>query len=329
MLQCTSCGREQERGKFCGSCGSLLEEINEHEETEMNPALEQGMEEEQEQKLDEVEVLEEVESKEESEVEQIDSEDSKEIETPVEADKSVHVAEEQVIRGQQEAATTAQQPVNQQQSNVDIQENLKSYWQYSVQLLKNPSKAFTQTEDKFVYSLVNLGLYALLFSLVIISYVRSADVYNITGEMDGAGAFFVQMILYLFIILSISLGVVLVSILAMEKMFIKRMTFKQIVIQYSGLLVPLIFVEAIILLFTFIGTSFFVLLIMSAVLFYGLFFLTGIFMYEKVMFYQPSENKVYIAIGTTILVFVALTIMSIIVGETLINKVFENLFYYI
>lgn len=326
MLQCTSCGREQERGKFCGSCGSPLEEMNEHEETETNPTSEQGVEEEQEQKLDEVE---EVESKEESEIEQIDSEASKEIETPVEADRSAHVAEEQVIRDQQEAATTAQQPVNQQQSNVDIQENLKSYWQYSVQLLKNPSKAFTQTEDKFVYSLVNLGLYALLFSLVIISYVRSADVYNITGEMDGAGAFFVQMILYLFIILSISLGVVLVSILAMEKMFIKRMTFKQIVIQYSGLLVPLIFVEAIILLFTFIGTSFFVLLIMSAVLFYGLFFLTGIFMYEKVMFYQSSENKVYIAIGTTILVFVALTIMSIIVGETLINKVFENLFYYI
>lgn len=314
MLKCPSCERTQDKGKFCRNCGEVLEEVGEQKEASNNSA-EQAVEEQQPTRVSEENIN--VEDGPKTQAEQVGADYDKKAEKP-EVDFQQEAA----------AATATQQPVHQQDTTAEVKTKLQNYWQYSVQLLRNPNKAFSHQEDKFVYGLVNLALYALMFSLVIASIVKSVNI-GIEYYFDSTGALYLRLIVYLFIAIAIALGVVLVSLLALEKMFIKRMTFKEMVVQYSGLLIPLIFIQAIVLLFTLIGTSFFVFVILSAILFFGLSFLPAIFMYEKVKFYQASENHTYIAMGTIVFITVAFIIVTIIVGESLLSEMLDEILYYI
>src|SRR5699024_12847240 len=88
----------------------------------------------------------------------------------------------------------------------EVKTKLQNYWQYSVQLLRNPNKAFSHQEDKFVYGLVNLALYALMFSLVIASIVKSVNI-GIEYYFDSTGALYLLLMVYLFLAIAIALGV--------------------------------------------------------------------------------------------------------------------------
>src|SRR5690625_393654 len=302
MLQCTSCGRQQQSGKFCGSCGSALEEVNEEiEASDTNRSVQEKME-------------------------------SKKIHEEAEVG---NVSVEEHIEGQ-EAAAVAQSTITEElQPGHDLQGELKRYWQYSLALLKNPGKAFTHGEDKFKYGIVNLILYAITFSLIMLSLARGAYKNTFGGfgsafNVDTTGVF-TQLTVYSLIGMCISLAIVLLCLLIVEKIMIKRMSFKEILVQYSGLLIPFVFLQVGTLLFSFIGSSIIALIMVYISLFYSLFYLTGLFIYEKLSLYQITENKVYKAIGTTIFVVIAFMIITLVFGmsfmERFLGMIDEVLYY--
>src|SRR5690625_6313199 len=103
MLQCTSCGRQQQSGKFCGSCGSALEEVN--EEIEIDDVVEASDTNGSVQKKFE----------------------SKKIHKEAEVG---NVSVEEHIEGQEAAAVAQPTITEEQQPGHDLQGELKRYWQY-------------------------------------------------------------------------------------------------------------------------------------------------------------------------------------------------------
>jgi len=339
MLQCSSCGRKQHSGRFCGACGSPLESIVQEEEVTEEVDKESDEENQiasKEADSKEAGVLEETSQVDGEAVSELEIEDEPTAQTIEKApeekaepyDKQTATeAHEQVTIAHQEESAIAQQSqaaINQVE-NTDVQGAVKQYWQYSLALLKSPGQAFTHGEEKFTYGMINLLLYALTFALIIISVTRG--LYNKTiGEIESYLEFdstgiFVQITFYLFIGMAIALVLVLLCLLAVEKVMIKRMTFKEIMVQYSGLLVPFIFLQVATLLFSFVGSSFITFTLVYFSLFYSLFFLTGIYMYEKVTFYKSTSHRVYTAIGTTVFVVIVYIIVTVVFGMSFIENV--------
>src|SRR5699024_10171963 len=339
MLQCSSCGRKQHSGRFCGACGSPLEPIVQEEDV----TEEMDKESDEEKQIaskdadsKEAGVLEETSQVDVEAVSELEIEDEATAQTIENAPKekthpydkqTATEAHEQVTIAHQEGSATAQQSqaaINQVE-NTDVHGAVKQYLQYSVALLKSPGQAFTHGEEKFTYGMINLILYALTFALIIISVTRGLYNKTIGGiesylEFDSTGIF-VQITFYLFIGMAIALVLVLLSLLAVEKVMIKRMTFKEIIVQYSGLLVPFTFLQVATLLFSFVGSSFITFTLVYISLFYSFFFLTCIYMYEKVTFYKSTHHRVYIAIGTTIFVVIVYMIVTVVFGVSFIENV--------
>lgn len=342
MLQCTNCDRQQESGKFCGACGSSLEEVVTPDATvdpEAQPTNENETEETQEQGNSSSE-------NQTDETAGANVQDGAEVEQtaqPEQPEQPATEVNEQASAERESAATMTGQNASTQQTSAassepadtsnaaqrDYKAEVKKYWQYSLEVLKSPGKAFGHKEDKFVYGIVNLVLYALTFSLIILSLVRGVYKRTLGGFGSELGidmtGLFTKMTLYLFVGTGIALILVLLSLLIVEKTMIKKMTFKQILVQYSGLLIPFIFLQIAVLLFSLIGSSFVTILFVYISLFYGLFFLTGIFMYEKVTFYGTSTHKVYTAVGTTVFVVVVFAVATFVFGMSFIENITDML----
>lgn len=305
MLKCSNldCGRLQQSGKFCGACGSPLEEV-----------------------VDQVE-LDEQSSKEETVTASLDTTKEEEI---IAETETVQPVQQQVNVAQAEAAASVpSNPVNQGHQQIDTDEKgqVKKYWEYSVALLKNPGDAFSHKEDKFIYGLINLGLYALTFALIIYAVARRTykEDFSPYGDMfgiDASGILF-QTFLYTFIGIAIMLAVLIGSIFVIEKVIVKQMSIQEIVVQYSGLLMPFIFLQLATFLFAFVGTRFVTFSLLGLTFFFGLYFLAGLFMYEKVTYYQSSPHRVYTAIGTLIFVSIAYTIVMLVIGTSLFESLLE------
>src|SRR5690625_1412615 len=72
----------------------------------------------------------------------------------------------------QAAATTTAQPQTQQTTET-IKNGLSEYWNYFLNLIKNPTKAFQLNESHFINGLINIGLFAVAFSLGVYFYANS------------------------------------------------------------------------------------------------------------------------------------------------------------
>lgn len=323
MKKCSNldCGRHQESGNFCGACGSKLEAVIEQVDKTSTNQVEEGIE------VTESPVT-EVEAKE------VTVTQTQEVTTNEPPAVTLSNTEIKTAQTQATATSTMNERPAEKQSTEEAKAAVKSYWAYSVELLKNPSKALQHQQDKFTYGLINLGLYALTFALITFAIMRRAskdamgysgfggfaDEYGITSEVNSI---IFQTSFYTLIGVAFMLAVLMVSLLAVEKVMVKRLTFKDIIAQYGGLIVPFIYLQAAVFLFSFIGTRFVTFSLMFLSIAFVMYILAGLYMYEKVNSYQSSSQKVYTFIGTIIFVTIVYTVVSLVIGASLLESLID------
>src|SRR5699024_7396284 len=88
----------------------------------------------------------------------------------------------QVNPAHQEGAAAGAQVNNTQASGIDVKEVSTEYWNYFIQLFKNPTEALRHTENEFINGIINIILYAVTFAIGI--YYTIIDLDTITmGEL--------------------------------------------------------------------------------------------------------------------------------------------------
>lgn len=331
MLRCPNCQQQQNTGKFCGNCGTALENM----EQETNSNQEEVKIETNENVLDAL--PEETITKESAAIPVKEEKEASEInrETAGKQAKETSINTDEVekmhhqVKGEVSATYVAPTPdVTVTPTEGEEDSGIKEYWQYSLSILKRPDIALRHQQDKFMYGLINLGLYAFTFTLIIYFIARRQYQATFIGEVgnafgvDASGALF-QMSIYVLVGMVVFLAIAVGCLYAAERMIIKQMNVKEIVVQYSGLLIPLTFLHVAIILFSFVGSTFITFILVGLSLTYAFFFLIGLYMYAKVIYYQSTTNKVYTVVGTTLFVLFVYSIVMFIVGMSVIESITE------
>lgn len=301
MLACPNCGREQEQGKFCGNCGSALGEVK------------QG------QAVDNTEQMEEV------NVEKAEDFDDKYV-----ASTEASAATTQTTRQDEMSARTVtnETQTNTAASTSNVQASLKDYWNYSLRLLKRPGEALHEGEGNFVYGIISMLLYALTFGLIISSIFNKQLSYF--SEIDFG--WLVQIVFYVFLTVAISLFILVVCLLIAEKISVKKISFKTIIAQFGGLLIPFVYLHVATLLFSFVGASLVTMLLLYFSIFLVTLLLPAIYIYDKTVYYQSTPHKIYTAIGTVLLIIIAFFIVTVVFGMSAMEnmlEMIEEIFYYL
>src|SRR5699024_2605763 len=130
MQKCTLCESVQEDGSCCAKCGSEAIGINKEEPT--------------------------------NEEQTGDWHPDTRSEAAKEATEK---ASNNVNPAQQEGVAVEAQVNNPQSSGIDVKEVSTEYWNYFIQLFKNPTEALRHTENEFINGIINIILYAVTFGI--------------------------------------------------------------------------------------------------------------------------------------------------------------------
>src|SRR5699024_8607652 len=147
MKKCTNCESLQEEGKFCAKCGGETIDVN--KEAPTNEELT----------------------------------DDSHAETQAEpAKEATEKASNNVNPAHQEGAAVEAQVNNPQASGIDVKEVSTEYWNYFIQLFKNPTEALRHTENEFINGIINIILYAVTFGIGIYYTINALDTITM-GEL--------------------------------------------------------------------------------------------------------------------------------------------------
>lgn len=348
MLICNDCGHEQEVGKFCGKCGTPLEEKN----TEISAEAEQeGIENEEQasSKITQTE-LETTTNEQESQVtEQPATEASEQVaSTQVEtkqqaaaineaqaeqaattaaSTEQIDTRQEQVGSQQQSGGGQSQQQKNSQayDQTAEIKEHMQSYWNFILRLLKNPTKAMDLSEGKFNYGLINFSLLAIFYGITIIAMTKSTVGLlggMFTTDIPYLGLFFMTSILTLVLLATVIVGTFLI-----ERTMIKQESFKTVVAQLGGLMTPMIALQLVAIIFALGGSFVLTPLIVFVSLFFALLILPTLYIYEKSIVHQGGQ-KVYLGMGTIAVNSILIYLVVRIIAANLIQDLMNELNYY-
>src|SRR5690625_482737 len=147
----------------------------------------------------------------------------------------------------QAAATTATQPQTQQTTET-IKNGLSEYWNYFLNLIKNPTGAFQLNESHFINGLINIALFAVAFSLGVYFYANSlakkavsttAGFFGVSDVSTAAVSLpFFSINSRLVFIMALYLLVSFGSAFVITKIGKSDDSFKTFLSQYGGLTVP-------------------------------------------------------------------------------------------
>src|SRR5699024_5690743 len=126
----------------------------------------------------------------------------------------------------------------------------------------------------------------------------------------------------------IALACTLICIIMIEKLFVKHMTFKQQLTQYSGILTPFTAVNVLIVLTGLAGSSGLATSLALLSLFTTTFIYGAIFIYDKVTLDRSTPQKLYAAVGVYL---VNLLLVYILLRMFIMQKIDElqDVFYYL
>src|SRR5690625_467681 len=297
MKKCTNCESLQEEGKFCAKCGGETIDVN--KEAPTNEELT----------------------------------DDSHAETQAEpAKEATEKASNNVNPAHQEGAAVEAQVNNPQASGIDVKEVSTEYWNYFIQLFKNPTEALRHTENEFINGIINIILYAVTFGIGIYYTINALDTITM-GELSHLlhgkkGMPFFPIFIRVALSSIIALASTLICIILIEKLFVKQMTFKQQLTQYAGILTPFIAVNLLIVL-TGLGGSFGLAISLALLSLFTTTFIYGtIFIYDKVTLYRSTPQKVYAAVGVYL---VNLLLVYILLRMFIMQKIDElqDVFYYL
>ncbi|MCF3942993.1 DUF6574 domain-containing protein [Oceanobacillus alkalisoli] len=264
MLVCPSCNHQQETGKFCGVCGTAMQA--QHAADHSNQQSER-------------------------------EEDSQ-----VNAEQMKAQAEPQATTNSNPAAATIEG--NAQPTTETIKEGLNNYWSYFLHLLKNPVRAFESGEKQMTNSLINIGLFALFFSLSI--YFLGNSLYKSIGggwlgESVPSLPFFgivSRLFFFALILIAITFG----SALAMTKLAKSQDSIKKIIAQYGSIYVPFVGLNLVAVIGGLIGSYQLTLftLAISVIMIFS--YVPVLFVYEKVSEINRNGQKIYFSLATILLI---------------------------
>ncbi|GAB3056291.1 DUF6574 domain-containing protein [Virgibacillus ainsalahensis] len=226
----------------------------------------------------------------------------------------------------QDQAAAGAAPVQTQQTpsqSADAAQNVKNvlgdYWAYFLELIKNPTRAFNQTENHFVNGLITLGLYVIAFSLSI--YFLLSSMYNATiGSFTDTSVPFFSVTFNMILLSVVAIALTFFSAFAMIKAAKHPISFKLLVSQYGALLIPFTALNVISMLGALIGSVILttVPLGISGVL--TLLFVPVLLVYEKASQVNKQGQNIYLSLATVVLITIGFFIISDVIVSSILDR---------
>ncbi|GEM_PF-1749859 len=281
MLECPSCNHQQNSGKFCGVCGTEMQPQNAAE----SPQQQSGRAEESPQ----------------TNIEPL------EVQVNPQAGAEVNQA-------------AAAMEGNAQPTGDIVKEGLNNYWSYFVSLLKNPARAFQSDKNQLTNSLINIGLFALFFSLSIY-FLGNSLIKTFGGRWYSESLPFFSIVPKLLFFALILIAITFGSAFVITKLAKSQESFKEIVAQYGSLYVPFVTLNLVAVLGGLIGSNQLTLftLAISSVLVFS--YIPVLFVYEKASKINPNGQKVYYGLATILLI----VFISFLLGDAILLDFFEQI----
>lgn len=205
----------------------------------------------------------------------------------------------------QQQKRTAMEPA--QQSNHErtdaMKETLTNYWTYFINLLKNPTNAFSLNESQFINGLITIALYLILLPIGI----------SIMAE-EGVGLGF-------FIFMLVVLAIIFFSAFLMIKIGKDTSPFPLLVTQFAGLLVPSVTLHVIVLIGGIIEAMSLIAFPLILSIIYTVFYVPVFFVYEKTAEIHPRSQKIYLSFGA----FLVMMIAFFILGDAIISQIISDM----
>lgn len=190
------------------------------------------------------------------------------------------------------------------------------YGAYFMKLLKNPTHALTMNERYFYNGLITIALYTILLSLALYFYVNSI----MQGFLFGSSLpFAINFRLIIFILIVVAIA--FFSAFAIIKIAKHQESFQSLVAQFGGLLVPFTLLHAIGLIGGLVESDFLTFVPIALSVSLSISFIPVLFVYEKVSHVDNNSQKVYLSLGTVVL----MGIIFYILGEAVLSSMLEEL----
>lgn len=214
MKKCNHCGFEQEDGKFCGKCGSPLED----------KATAQSSESDKSEKADGIN---------QSVSQQASDEENQGSQSPSSEQDEIAATTAQRETTVQNSSSTASQNAQAENDMVEkMKETSKEFWSYFTYYLKQPSHIFAERGNEFTNGIINIVAMLFLFSLSTYFLFRnfmSATMGSFSPSVPffpifGNTLFFTA--IFILLVIGILFGI--------NKLFGSEYSFKEIISIYGG-----------------------------------------------------------------------------------------------
>ncbi|GAB3795676.1 hypothetical protein [Virgibacillus kimchii] len=213
-----------------------------------------------------------------------------------------------------------------QETTEAVKSGLSQYWAYATGLLKNPAHAFQLNENHLVNGIISIALYVITFSLSIYFLINSlANQFSggLLGESVRLPFFAVnfRLVLVALLLFLVAFG----SALAITKLAKNQESFKLIISQYGGLIVPFIALHLVAViggLSTSVQLTMVPLVISLTIV---ILYIPVLFVYEKVSKINSQGQKIYLSLAVLVLI----SVIFYVLGESMFAGMLEEIEYMI
>ncbi|PKR77875.1 hypothetical protein CEY16_08070 [Halalkalibacillus sediminis] len=224
---------------------------------------------------------------------------------------------------QQEAAATSNastaQTTNETMSQ--IQNGLKDYGNYFLELLKNPTASLNTNEQHFTSGMVTLFLYALTFSLSIYFLVSSLFNEYMGGFMTDTSVPFFSVNARIVFFVLLLLACAAVGIIVMLKVAQSTMNITSIFAQFGSLAAPFTAVNVLAILTGLAGSAKLTLILLGFSYSILLFVIPSLLVYDKTSTINRNGQNIYFSIGAVLIT----SILVYFIGDAFITEFIDNL----
>jgi len=228
------------------------------------------------------------------------------------------------------AATTTAQPQTQQTTET-IKNGLSEYWNYFLNLIKNPTRAFQLDESHFINGLINIALFAVAFSLSVYFYVNSlakkavsttAGLFGVSDVSTAAVSLpFFSINSRLVFIMALYLLVSFGSAFVITKIGKSDDSFKTFLSQYGGLTVPFAALNIIAILTGLMGIDLLTVFLLGLSGTITLVFVPVLYVFEKLSALNVNGQRVYLSLSTLVLISIGSAIVGLMMVVNFLSDI--------
>lgn len=210
------------------------------------------------------------------------------------------------------ATVTSQQAESTSNETLDnIKKGLGSYWNFFVEILKNPTKSLQLHDKHLGFSIVSVSLFVLTLSLGYYFTLNTA-MGGIFGELEdmlgsfggydygysGAGEFF-NIVLKMILVGAIAFGISYGSLLIIFKTAKLELNPKQLFIQFSSLSIPFLVLNIVVILLGALSVGMLANSLLGGTVQLYLSLVPALLVYDKL---TRHPQRIYYGVGTAFLI---------------------------